>query len=168
MKTTEKTGVLALSLAIMVLSALPAAAQSLDRTYGAWNVFTMTQNGQKVCYMASYPRSQKGNYNKRGEPYVLVTHRGPSIDEVSVSSGYPYKVDSDVTVNIDGKVYKLFTKDDLAWAPDQSSDAKLVKSMKKGMNMEVRGNSRLGTYSKDKYSLSGFTKAHKRMKQLCK
>lgn len=152
---------------IVLMSASGAWAQKHDKTFNDWNTFTMTQGGKKVCYIASYPKKQEGNYNSRGEPYVLVTSRGAN-DEVSTSSGYPYKKDSEVTVNIDGKVYKLFTKGELAWAPDAKSDAQLVEAMKKGRKMTVRGTSQLDTYSEDSYSLSGVTAAYRRMKSLCK
>ena len=44
----------------------------------------------------------------------------------------------------------------------------MVADMKAGNRMTIRGTSTLGTYSLDKYSLSGFTAAFERMDSLCK
>lgn len=144
-----------------------AHAQQLQKTYKDWNVYTMMQNGQKVCYMASAPKSKKGNYTKRGEPYILITHVKKDVDEVSSSSGYPYKRGKEVIVEIDKKKNKLFTKGELAWAYDSLQDKKMIKAMKKGLNLKVRGTSQRGTYSTDTYSLKGFTSAYKKMVKLC-
>lgn len=153
---------------ITLLSPAALDAQVLDSTHKNWNVFTINQDGKKICYIASLPKSKKGNYKRRDEPYFLVTHRGNKQDEVSTSSGYPYNQKKDVEVTIDGKKYKLFTKGELAWAPDSKQDNDMVVDMRKGNRMTVKGYSRLGTYSIDTYSLAGVTAAHKRMKALCK
>lgn len=153
-------------LSLMAFSS--AQAQELDNVYGDWSVFTIQQNGKKVCYIASAPKKKTGNYNKRGEPYVLVTHIKSNVDEASASSGYPYKQGSEVNFSVGTKKYKLFTKGELAWAYDSKSDAAIIHSLKKGMKLTVKGTSKKGTYSNDTYSLKGFSKAYSRMKALCK
>lgn len=156
------------AIAITAISASAANAQQLEGTYKDWSVYSIHQQGRKVCYIASSPAKKTGNYRKRSEPYVLVTDVEPNVDEVSTSSGYPYKKGVEVSVTIDNDKYQLFTKGELAWAYDTQQDAKMVNAMKKGSKMEVRGTSRLNSYSNDTYSLSGFTNAYNRMKQLCK
>ena len=155
---------------MVLLVAVPSltTAQSLHFTSKNWRVFTVTQAGKKICYMASIPTKKKGNYSKRGEPFVIVTHRAAQLDEVSVSSGYPYKDKSDVTLSIGKNKHKLFIKGERAWAKDSKTDSLLVGRMKAGSSLLVRGTSKRGTYSEDTYSLSGFTAAHGRMKKLCK
>ncbi len=165
----KQAGLWAVMVCAGILAVSPASAQKLERVFHDWNVFTVNQGGKKVCYIASAPVSKKGNYNKRGEPYALVTHRSASVDEVSVSSGYPYKTKSDVKARIDGKhSFNMFTKDELAWTYTEADDKKMVASMKKGNKMSVRGTSKKNTYSQDTYSLKGFTAAYKHMKTLCK
>lgn len=157
-----------LLLAGLIFISSSVFAQNLDSTHGKWAVYTMTQGGKKVCYIASAPIREGGNWNNRGERYLLVTHRNKSVDEVSVSSGYPYKIKSEVELVIDGsKKYKMFTQGELAWAYDQKTDEKIINDMKKGANLTAKGYSRLGTYSIDTYSLMGITAAYNRMKQLC-
>lgn len=155
--------------AFLAMSASAVQAQKLENQYNDWNVFTIKQSGKTVCYMASAPVKQTGTYKSRGEPYMLVTHRSSNVDEVSLSSGYPYKEKGEVVAVIDGKAtHKLFTKEDLAWAYTEKADAALVSGMRKGSKMTVKGHSRLGTHSLDTYSLRGFSKAYDRMKALCR
>lgn len=155
-------------LCICVLSPLPSYAQQLHMTSKHWRVFTVQQGGQKLCYIASMPVDQTGNYSKRGEPFAMVTHRSSKMDEVSVSSGYPYKEKSDVSVVVDSEKYALFTDGERAWAKDSKTDTMLISSMKKGTSMTARGTSKVGSYSLDTYSLSGFTAAYNKMKSLCR
>lgn len=163
-----RLGVLASVVFLGVFSVQGAVAQQLDNTYTDWSVFTLNQSGKKVCYIASAPKQKAGNYNKRGEPYVLVTHIGPAVDEASASSGYPYKEGSEVQFAVGSQQFKMFTKGELAWAYDSSQDTNIVQNMKKGMDLTVKGTSARGTYSTDTYSLRGFSKAYDRMKALCK
>ena len=165
-KNMRVMSLLVVSAALFVFS--PAYAQQLDNVYGDWSVFTIKQSNKKVCYIASAPKKKTGNYRKRDEPYVLITHIKGNVDEASTSSGYPYKKGSEVNFSIGRKKYKLFTKGELAWAYDTAEDATIVKSLKKGMKLMVKGTSLKGTYSNDTYSLKGFTKAYNRMKALCK
>ncbi len=154
----------------IVLAVIPflAVAQQLQMTSGDWRVFTYRQDGKNVCYIASVPVKKTGNYSKRDEPFALVTYRNATTDEVSVSSGYPYKGGSEATVMIDGKKFGLFTKGERGWAKDESADRSLIAAMTKGNSMKVKGTSPKGTFSEDGYSLKGFTAAHGKMKALCK
>lgn len=154
-----------------LLLAPNARAQQLDNIYRDWSVFTLKQRGQKICYIASAPIQKSGNYKKRGEPYLIVTHRSRNVDEVSTSSGYPYRQNTKVIARIDNKhTFELFTSTEVpevAWARDTTQDEKMVTAMKEGDIMVVNGNSQAGTMSQDKYSLAGFMQAYQRMKALC-
>lgn len=163
---TKLTGIIAGLLALAAAST--ASAQEFVSTHGDWSVFTISRGGSTVCYIASAPVKSTGNYSRRGDPYLLITHRSAAIDEVSTSSGYPYKNDTKASVNIDGSKYEMFTKNELAWAYDTDQDRAMVGAMKKGSRMTVRGTSPKDTYSIDTYSLRGVTAAYNKMKSLCK
>jgi invasion protein IalB len=158
----------ALTLLFTCLMSASVNAQTLQLTSKQWSVFTMNDAGRTSCYMASIPTAQSGNYKSRAEPFLLITHRSVTADEVNTSSGYPYKDASEVALTLDGAPYKLFTKEDRAWAKDATTDAALVSKMKQGTNVTIRGTSKRGTYSLDTYSLAGFTAAYQKMKTLCK
>lgn len=167
MKKTAKIASLFSAIAV-IFSSLSALAQTQDKTFKHWTVYTSELQGKKTCYIGSYPKSKTGNYRKRDEPYVLVVRLDKNTVEVSTSSGYPYKSGSDVRATIDNKKYNMFTKGETAWAKTKSQDNKMVADMKKGNQLSIRGTSTRNTYSLDKYSLSGFTAAYNRMFELCK
>lgn len=145
-----------------------AYAQQLLETSGDWRIFSASVDGRTLCYAASVPTGKTGNYAKRGDPFLMVTGRSAGTDEVSVASGYPYKEGSEVTLTIDGKPFSLFTKGERAWAFDSAQDDRMIAAMMRGSTLTAKGTSPRGTYSQDTYSLKGFTKAHQRMKALCR
>lgn len=152
-------------LASLVLVANNAEAATLDSTNGDWSVYS---EGKKNCYIASVPNNSDGNFKKRDQPYVLVSSKSKNSDEINVSSGYPYKPNVHVELSIDGKKYRLFSQDEVAWAKSAADDKAIVTAMKSGAKLEVKALSTKGSYSTDTYSLKGVGAAYKRMKELCK
>lgn len=154
---------------LLVLLCAPSAfAQQLLESSGDWRIFSAPMDGRTVCYTASVPTAKAGNYSKRDEPFLMVTGRSAGTDEVSVSSGFGYKEASEVTLNVEGRAFALFTSGDRAWAADTKQDNQLIAAMIKGSTLTARGTSPRGTFALDTYSLKGFTKAHQRMKALCR
>jgi len=145
-------------------------AQTVDGIYYDWTVFEIDEPGKaKKCYIASFPKKQIGNHNKLREPYVLVTrYEGRKLEEISVYCGYEYKLNSKIYISIDGKQFRLFTKQIIAWAETSKDDKTIIQNLLKSKILKVRGESAMGSYSVDEYSLRGFTRAYKRMKDLCK
>lgn len=172
MLMTKNRIFLPLFLFATLFCAISAPANAADNKFGKWEAFSTTQDNEKICYIISYPEKKTGNYKRRSDPYFLVTYRGAGISEISAYSGYPYKQKSNVEVNIDSKnKHSLFTTNEtpkIGWAKDSAEDKQIIVEMKKGIKMSVKGTSRLGTYSIDTYSLSGFTKAYEKMESLCK
>ncbi|MBB4286246.1 invasion associated locus B family protein [Roseospira goensis] len=154
-----------------LLSASPAAAQDV-KTIGKfrdWTAYTYDESGNKVCYIASRPQKDEGDYARRGDIFAIVSHRPAegARNVVSFVAGYPYKEKSEVSVSIDGRrEFTLFTHDETAWAYDED-DAKLVDAMKAGGTMVVKGTSSRGTLTTDTYSLMGFTNAHGAITREC-
>lgn len=139
-------------------------------TFKQWGAYYYTENGAKVCYIASRPLKEEGDYSRRGEVFVLVTHRpaAKTRDVVSFQAGYPFQEGSNVTIAIDGaKKFNLFTEGDMAWASDTKTDQALIAAMKKGNRMVVTGTSKRGTETKDTYSLAGFTASHQAIDLAC-
>ena len=158
----------ALFMAVAPLAAQAQTPQFLG-SYTDWNVYEFNDGGQKICYMASEPKQQDGNYTRRDNPAVLVTRRpGPKVvDEVSVQPGYSYLDGSNVEVQIDRRKFLLFTRGEHAWTKTAAADRQLIDSMRRGNDMTVRGTSIKNTWSLDTYSLSGFTKAYQAMVEAC-
>ncbi len=156
---------------VTALAAQPSRAQGIKRIgdYGDWSSFQFSEDGKLACYMSSEPKKAKGKYKKRGDVFAIVTHRPAEkrFGEVSIIAGYSYQKDSWVEVKIGKQVFRLFTQDDGAWAPDAQTDKKLVQAMRKGHTMVVTGTSTRGTLTTDTYSLSGFTKASRAIAKAC-
>ncbi len=145
-----------------------ANAQIKDTSFKEWTVYLTDIDGKKICYAASFPKGKSGNYQKRDEPYFMVTYIGDDIAEVSASSGYKYKDGSKIEVKLGNKKLNMFTKGELAWANDRQADKEFISAMKKQNDLIIKGQSAKGSYSIDKYSLNGFSAAYDRMKEACK
>ena len=113
----------ALLACLVALSAAPALAQTPQflGSHRDWNVYKFTEDGEKICYMASEPKKQDGNYTRRDNPAVLVTRRpGPHVvDEVSVQPGYTYLDGSEVEIAIASNKFLLFTRGEHAWTQER-------------------------------------------------
>lgn len=168
--------VCALAIAAAVCGiAASASAQELQYigSHGSeqerWHTFFVIENGSRVCFMASRPLREEGNYTSRGDVLVHITHRPAEGDRdvVSFTTGYPYQPNSTVDVRIGNDTFNLFTEQDTAWAPDVETDRALVQAMRGGANMVVRGTSARGTLTTDTYTLMGFTAAHNELLEAC-
>ena len=176
---TRRANLAPLLIVLLSLAATPSLhAQEGERrapvpefvgTHRDWNVYKFRDADETICYMASEPKKQEGNYTRRGNPAVLVTRRPEPrvVYEVSVQPGYSYAEGSDAEVQIDRQKFVLFTRGEHAWAPREQDDQSLINAMKRGANMTVRGTSSRDTYSLDTYSLQGFTAAYEAMVDAC-
>lgn len=162
---------LCLTVALMVLTfnKANAAEPRLLGTFGDWSAYSFSENGNKVCYMASEPQKAEGNYTRRDKIYALVTHRPAekTRDVFSYITGYPYKPGSEVTISANGRTFKLFTQDDTAWTPDSNTDSSLAMAIRKGSSMVVKGTSKRGTLTTDTFGLSGSGKAYNAITKEC-
>ena len=137
-----------------------------------WGAYRFDNDGSRICFVSSVPTKSKGKYDpkNRGDIRVFVSH-GPGKaerDVVQVIAGYRYKPQSDVSLTIDGKSFKLFTIEDRAYAESEEDDRRIITLMKRGSRMTVVGISSRGTKTTDTYSLSGFTKTKAVIDKTCK
>jgi len=148
-----------------------AAAQEAKHlgSFDAWEAYTEPEGGKLVCYMGSEPTKAKGKYKKRGEAYVLITHRPAekSSNVVSIAAGYTFQKSSEVDLRVGDQAFKLFTDGGHAFAYDAKTDKALVEAMIRGAVMVVNGTSSRGTLTTDTYSLKGFTAAYKAIGKAC-
>ncbi len=160
----------------IVLSALfimgigvEAAAQTVVKTSRDWRVFKAKQGGKTLCYIASAPIKKEGNYSRRSDPLLFVSKVSGGQDEVSTTSGYKYQENKDVKLQISGgKSYKLFPQNEMAWAYTSKDDKSIISQMITKSRMVVHGTSWKGTFSKDTYSLRGFSAAYSYLQKSCK
>ncbi len=160
---------LVISTAIIGIPLQPLAEQPLGQ-FGVWEAFTENSGKNRICYIATEAIKARGNYKKRGKTYIMVTHRPAQniINVVSVEAGYTYKKGSEVTIIIGRKTFTLFTSKTTAFTYDAETDHALVKAMKKGAVMTVKGLSLRGTTTTDTYSLKGFSASYNSTSVACK
>ncbi len=90
----------------LILIAATAPVDAQDNVpignFGDWEAYKESEGGKAVCYLGSQPKKAKGKYKKRGETYILVTHRPSekSLNVVSIKAGYTYQSGSEVDVVI--------------------------------------------------------------------
>lgn len=161
--------------AIIVAAFLPIAAAAEEKPLGTfkdWQAYSFPERGKSVCVVWGEPQKSEGKYKKRGAVRVFIAHRNwtkpKRVHEISFETGYTFKKGSEATVAIDGKTYTLFTDGDTAWSRAAKDDAKMVRAMRVGKQMVVRGISSRGTKTKDTYSLFGFTAAYNAINKACK
>ncbi|PPR17237.1 MAG: hypothetical protein CFH33_00107 [Alphaproteobacteria bacterium MarineAlpha9_Bin3] len=138
-------------------------------SYSDWQA-TYWDEGAGVCTMMTIPKKEEGKYSKRGEVFAQVVKNKGAKDSgvVNFVAGYTFKENSEVNVIIDNKhSFVLFTNKSTAWAQTEKDDASLIKYMKLGNKMIVKGISSRGTNTKDTYSLKGFVAAYKAMNKKC-
>ena len=156
-----------------VLAAGGAAVAQAPKQIGVfndWAAFEVTEKDGKACYAASAPQDRKPADVKRGDVWSIVTHRPWKgvRSELSIYTGYPYKTGSKVTLVVDGgKTFELYTHEETAWAQNAGEDVQIAEAMRSGNAMMITGTSARGTVTTDRYSLSGFTAAHKAIDAAC-
>jgi hypothetical protein len=142
-----------------------AAAQSpagmpAERLGGldAWTAYAYKEKSGKVCYLAAEPRKSEPAGGKRKRPLAMITHRpGEKIaNVVSFIEGYPLRDGSEVSLDIGGAKFDLFTKGDSAWARTSELDKAIVEAMTKARQAIVKGTPQKGPATTDTYSLAGF------------
>ncbi len=166
----KKSVLFALLLVVFASTVNAASSRKSLGTFGDWNAYKMEENGEKVCYMAAVPQKKEGNYKKRGEVFLIISHRPAKkvFNTVSLTAGYDYKKNSSVSVQIDKKPkIELFTDHDTAWAATEAEDKKLVALMRAGDKAVFKGTSSRGTLTTDTFSLKGFTKAVNAIDKAC-
>ena len=135
--------------------------------FGDWEAYRDARAG--FCYAGSKPMKQEGRYTQRGDAFVLVTHRPKekSFDVVSFDAGYAYKDGAEVSVIIGAQTLSLFGQGEQAWARDGGGDIQLVKAMRGGSTLVVKGTSSRGTETTDTYSLKGVSAALDAINKAC-
>jgi len=92
---------------------------------------------------------------------VIVTHRPEEniANVVSFVEGYALKEGTDVSLDIGGAKFDLFTKNDSAWARTAEIDRAIVAALVKGQQAVVIATRQNGVATTDTYSLAGFARA---------
>ncbi len=159
-------------------TAAPAAAvaggvkPTLLGQYGDWGAYTASPDGKKVCFAIAKPASSETNppNRPRNPSYMFISSRPADkvSNEVSIIIGYPFKPNSEATVEVGSTSFALYTQQDGAWIKNAAEESHMVEAMRAGQNAVVKGMSAKGTRTTDIFSLKGFAQALDRTGQDCK
>lgn len=163
---------IALSAGIGLAGAASAKPQLLGE-FNDWKAFKSADGGATVCYALSQPKSTDPKGVKRDPIFFIISNfpqRGVK-GEPSIVIGYPFKDGSKATVDVGGASFSFVTVNDKtnggAWLQDAATEAKLIAALRAGSAMTVKGTSKRGTNTTDKYSLTGAGAAVDRINQEC-
>lgn len=159
-------------LSALLLSATAAQAAVEPRLIGIyrdWNAFMADEPTGPVCWMVSRPKKMEGDFTKRGEVFFMITHRPAegSFDVVNFIAGYPFADHAEVTVQVGKQSFRLFAKDEQAWARDGATDHAIAQSLRLSSTLVIRGTSLRGSRTTDTFSLAGSTGAYQAIGAAC-
>ena len=159
--------------AALALTPTALAKPELLGEFGDWKAFKSADGGAVVCYALTQPKSTAPKGAKR-DPIFFIVSNFPARQvkgEPSIVIGYQFKDGSKATVEVGGATYNFITvnsgTEGAAWLPDSPTEQKLIASMRDGSAMTIKGTSKRGTNTTDKYSLSGVSQALDRVNQEC-
>lgn len=165
-------------LALPFAPPLAPAAQAQDSSNRVaaitdWSVFV---EGNE-CWSVSVPKTVRNTDDQgraksvsRGDIMLFVSFRkgGPATGEVSFTGGYPFAPGSNVSVDIGGSKFQLFTDGEWAWSGGAEDDTRIIAAMKAGADAVLTARSSRGTNTADTFSLLGFTAALDEAGKRCK
>lgn len=164
-------------LAASALFAATAAAQapgggnpSLVGQFGDWGVYVNQAQKSKVCFALSQPRERLPANLNRDPGYIFISTRPADNvrNEFSVLLGFPLKEDADPSVQVGTDKFALYARQTGAWIRNVAEEARLIDSMRKGRDLEMKSTSARGNATTDRYSLSGLAQALDRVAQECR
>jgi hypothetical protein len=135
---------------------------------GSWTAYVSEDRSGKVCYLVGQPhKSLPASLHRQAS--AMVTHRPQEniANVVSFVVGVPLKDGSDLTLALGKKEFKLFTKNDAAWASTSDLDKEVVQTLAKSRDVVARGVPQRGPGTSDTYSLAGFDKALAMIDKAC-
>jgi hypothetical protein len=163
-------GLVGVTLGLIGTAAL-AQDQSTNRVAAKtdWSVFV--ESDPTSCWSVSSPKETVNTRDgrvvavRRSDILLFVSYipsQGAK-GQISFTGGYPFAPGSQVKLEISGQTFQLFTDTstnrEMAWAPSDADDAKIVTAMKRGSEAVLSAKSAKGTITKDTFSLLGFTAA---------
>ncbi len=162
----------------LMLFSFPCAAQNLldakkvehIGVFDDWNAYIFNSKKDKVCYVASQPLKSSGEYQRRGDVFLIISHRPDEqlFDVLTYVAGYTYLPRSEVLFRVGNVKASLFTSEDTAWAKNLKTDAEIARAMNKAVRVTVKGLTIDGIETHDVFSMKGFNNAMEAINRLCR
>ena len=135
-----------------------------------WNAYIFNDKKDKVCFVSTMPLSSKGEYTRRGDVFLIISHRPNEklFDVLTLVSGYTYMPRSEVQFRAGTVKASLFTAGDTAWSKNLKTDDAIAKAMNKAVRITAKGLSIEGVETIDVFSTKGFNNAMEAINRLCR
>jgi len=156
-------------------AARPAAAAGqaqalLLETAGKWQAFSSQQGRTKVCYALSKAESRLPANLKEVEGLLFVSNRPTEgvRNEISFVMNFDLKEDVEHQAIIGTERFALVAKGQNMWLKNPAEEPRMLDALRKGAGLEIKGTSKRGNATTDKYSLAGMSQTVKRAEDACK
>jgi len=137
---------------------------------GKWQAFSSQQGRAKVCYALSKAEIRSPANLRDIEGLLFVATRpGEGVrNEISFVMNFDLKEDVEHQAVIGSERFALVAKGKNMWLKNPAEEPRMLDSLRKGADLEVKGTSKRGNATSDKYSLAGMTQTVKRAEDACK
>jgi invasion protein IalB len=181
--TAFRFATLALTAGLLVGLAAPSHAQAqraaasagqaqamLLETAGKWQAFSSQQGRTKVCYALSKAESRSPANLKDVDGLLFVSSRPTEgvRNEISLVMNFDIKEDVEHQAIIGEERFALVAKGQNMWLKNPAEEPRMLDALRKGAGLEIKGTSKRGNPTSDKYSLAGLTQTVKRAEDACK
>ena len=140
-------------------------------THKDWETYVMSNEKGKICFAQSKPVLQSPKGSPRDARLFISFRPVEQItNEISVTGGYEFNNKNLVTATSGKNKYKFdLIQEGFAWMSDPQNklEKRMIKTMKKGSRIMIKGHNQNGSSTIDHYSLLGFTKAYNAAKANC-
>lgn len=142
----------------------------LLETAGKWQAFSSQQGRSKICYALSKAESRTPANLKDVEGLLFISSRpGEGVrNEISLVMNFDLKEDVEHQAIIGSDRFALVAKGQNVWLKNPAEEGRMLDALRKGAGLEIKGTSKRGNATSDKYSLAGISQIVKRAEDACK
>jgi hypothetical protein len=140
----------------------PAGHQAaLLGTFRDWNAYSSAVGRGKVCYALAEPKARTPVNLKDTKGYLFISTRTAERvkNEISLVMNFDLKEDVDHELVIGQTKVALVGKGQNLWIKNPAEEGRAIDAMRRGSELTVRGTSKRGNPTSDRYSLAGFSEA---------
>jgi len=152
-------------------AASPGQGQAmLLETAGKWQAFSSQQGRSKVCYALSKAETRIPANLKDVEGLLFVSSRpGEGVrNEISFVMNFDLKEGVEHQAIVGNERFALVAKGQNMWLKNPAEEPRMLDSLRRGSGLEIKGTSKRGNPTSDKYSLAGISQIVKRAEEACK
>lgn len=142
----------------------------LLETAGKWQAFSSQQGRTKICYALSKAETRIPANLKDVEGLLFISSRpGEGVrNEISLVMNFDLKEDVEHQAIIGAERFALVAKGQNVWLKNPAEEGRMLDALRKGAGLEIKGTSKRGNATSDKYSLAGISQIVKRAEDACK